>query len=102
MIVRTIPAVKIPRPVGDGCAEDRDPAEHELIAGSIVAPHQRGEDDDPPQSEHDARDRGDQLDQRPEHGCQAPRREQAEEEADGDADRHRRAASAITEVTAVP
>ena len=59
-----------------------------LRNGSTCGLEERAHDQDPPQAEDDARDRGQQLDQRPDRRPQPPRRELAQEEADRDRDRH--------------
>ena len=86
MIVRIEPAVKS-RPVDGGAAEERDPAEHRVERRLDVVAHERAEDEDPPEPEHDARDRGEHLDERADHAADAARREQAEEERDRDRER---------------
>ena len=58
-------------------------------AGSIVVRIARREDDDPPEAEDHARDRGEQLDERADDRADAAGREQAQVDADRDPERHR-------------
>ena len=49
----------------------------------------RTEDEDPPEAEHDARDRRQQLDHGGDRGGEPPRRDLCEEERDRDRERRR-------------
>ncbi len=90
MIASATPAVKMPEPSGrrphriSGSSRSTS-----CSAGMIVERMNGAEHEDAPQADDDARDRREQLDQRPDHGTHAARREQAQVDADPDAERHR-------------
>ena len=64
MIVSTTIAVKTLEPVEDGGAEERDEAERAVHRGLDVVAEDRAEHEDAPEPDHDARDRGERLDER--------------------------------------
>ena len=64
MIVRTTIAVKTLEPLVDGGAEERDEPERAVQRRLDVVSQDRAEHEDAPEPEHDARDRGERLDER--------------------------------------
>ena len=69
--------------------EERRPAQHCGQCRRDVVPHDRPEDDDPPEPDQDARDTGQRLDHRTDRRPQRLRRQIGEEQADRDRDRSR-------------
>ena len=72
-----------------GIAEERDEAERVVQRRLDVVGEERPEDEDPPQSKDDARDRGEQLDERPDNAAHPTRSQLAEIQADRDRERCR-------------
>ena len=70
-------------------AEERDETERAVQPRLDVIGEERAEHEDAPQPEHDARDRGEQLDERPDDAAHATRSQLAEVEADRDGERGR-------------
>ena len=87
MIVRIRLAVKTLAPVVCGGAEDRDEAERVVQPGLEGSLHERRQDQDAPEAEDDAGDRGQHLDQRADHPPHPGRRQQAQIEPNRDRDR---------------
>ena len=72
-----------------GSAEERDEAERVVQRRLDMVREERAEHEDPPQSEDDARDRGEQLDERPDNAAHPTRSQLAEIQADRDRERCR-------------
>ncbi len=64
MIVSTTIAVKMPVPHGVRRPEERDEAERRVQRRLDVVAQERDEHEDPPEPDHDARNRGERLDER--------------------------------------
>ncbi len=93
-VIGTIMIVRIriagtSRPAGVRAAEERDPAEVRLEPRVEVVAQEGAEDEDPPQPEHDARHRGEHLDQRADPPRTARGRELGQEQRDRDRERPR-------------
>ena len=72
MIASTSPAMKMPLDCGRA-AEERDEAERAVQPRLDVVGDERAEHEDPPEPEHDARDRGEHLDERRRRCRRTPR-----------------------------